>query len=272
VPVVQRLVQRHPLTCFAVLACLFGWSVFLFAAAGIGSQPDNMPLGPVAAAAIVTACQGRTAVRAWLRRLIGWRGAPAVYALAVLVPVTIHVLDVLANHAFGAPLPSSAQLAGWPVIPVTFVAMFVLVGIGEEAGWSAFAAPTLLARHGLVVSWLLLAALRITWHLPLMLTGQLPWVIGILGNAGFQLALLVLFRAGAPWSVAVVWHATLNAFGGAFLFRMVTGADLARLGLLLGLAYAVVGALAYGWWRSAGAPTPTPAAPLEPPVAVDRPA
>jgi hypothetical protein len=37
-----------------------------------------------------------------------------------------------------------------------------------------------------------------------------------------------------------VWHATLNAFGGAFLFAMVSGADRVRLGLLLAAAYAVL--------------------------------
>ena len=37
-----------------------------------------------------------------------------------------------------------------------------------------------------------------------------------------------------------MWHATLNAFGGAFFFTMVTGADQARLGVLLSAAYAVL--------------------------------
>jgi hypothetical protein len=37
-----------------------------------------------------------------------------------------------------------------------------------------------------------------------------------------------------------VWHATLNAFGGAFLFTFVTGADNIRLGVLLAVAYAVL--------------------------------
>jgi predicted outer membrane lipoprotein len=41
-----------------------------------------------------------------------------------------------------------------------------------------------------------------------------------------------------------VWHATLNAFGGAFFFTMVTGADQARLGVLLAGAYAVLAAVA----------------------------
>ena len=38
-------------------------------------------------------------------------------------------------------------------MPVTFVTMLVFVGIGEETGWMAFAAPILLRRHGLLVAW-----------------------------------------------------------------------------------------------------------------------
>ena len=46
------------------------------------------------------------------------------------------------------------------------------------------------------------------------------------------------------WTHVAVWHATLNAFGGAFFFTMVTGADEDRLGTLLGLAYAIAAILA----------------------------
>lgn len=49
-------------------------------------------------------------------------------------------------------------------------------------------------------------------------------------------------RRGA-WTHAAVWHAMLNAFGSGFFFTMVTGADKARLGTLLGLVYAFVALL-----------------------------
>jgi hypothetical protein len=249
-----HLIRRHPLASFMVLACLFGWSIFFAAFLGFGSNPSNLPLGPVAAALIVTVCQGRGALRAWGRRLLGWAAAPWLYAVVVVVPVTINLVNVLVNHLFGAPLPTAAQWAAWPQILVEFAIMIVMVGLGEEAGWSGFAAPVLLRRHGLVTSWLILSAMRISWHLPLMLSGQLSWVVGIFGNAGFQLALLVLFQLPrSRWSIAAVWHSTLNATGGAFFFAMVTGADNARLGLLLAIAYSLTGGLAYAAWRLFGA-------------------
>ena len=250
---VTRLVRRHPLTAFAVLACLFGWSLYGAAAVGLGSDPSNLPLGPVLAALVVTALQGRAALRAWGRRLVGLAASPWLYAVALLVPAVVHLTNVGINSLFGAPLPTADQWAGWPQILVGFATALVMVGVGEEAGWSAFAAPALLERHGLLAAWGILSAIRIAWHVPLMLSGELPWVTGLLGNAGFQLILLVLFSLpGSRWSLAAVWHASLNALGGGFFFAMVAGADQARLGLLLGLAYALLGGLAYTAWRRAG--------------------
>lgn len=234
-----QLVRTHPLSAFAVFACLFGWMVYGFAFAGIGSNPENMPLGPVMAAFVVTSCQGRAALFAWGRTLRRWVASPWLYAVAVGAPIALHVLIVLVNHVFGAPLPTAGQLSAWPEIPVTFLAMLVLVGLGEEAGWTAFAAPILLRRHGLWGAFAVLAPLRILWHLPLMIAGDMPVVIGLLGNAGFQLIVLQIMRhRHGSWTHIAVWHATLNAFGGAFFFTMVTGADKDRLGLLLALVYA----------------------------------
>jgi membrane protease YdiL (CAAX protease family) len=45
-------------------------------------------------------------------------------------------------------------------VPVAFGVMLVMVGIGEEAGWTAFAAPLLLQRSGLWSAWAVLSAVR----------------------------------------------------------------------------------------------------------------
>ncbi len=228
-----------------MLACLFGWGVYIAAAFGLGSNPDNMPLGPLFAALVVASLQGRESLRAWGRRLRSWGASPKWYAVAVLTPIAIHLVDVLVNHLLGTALPTLAQLGQWTELPVTFVIFLVMVGIGEEAGWTAFAAPLLLRRHGIYGAWIMLSAVRILWHLPLMINGEMPWVVGIVGNAAFQMIVLQMFVAsGGRWSLAAVWHATLNTFGGAYFFSMVTGADLSRLFLLLSIAYAAVAAVA----------------------------
>jgi membrane protease YdiL (CAAX protease family) len=241
-----RIGRTFPLLSFVFLACLFGWSLYIGAFLRGGSGATNLPLGPFLAALVVLPCQGRAELRAWLRRLRDWRGSLRWYLLAVLAPLTLHVLIVVANHWLGAPLPTSGQLASWPQVPVTFLVMLVIVGIGEEAGWTAYAAPILLRRHRLLVAWVLASAMRILWHLPLMISGDLPWTVGTVGNAAFTMVTLqVLIASGGRWSLVAVWHAMLNAAGGAFFFTMVSGDDETRLGLLLAGVYSVVATLAY---------------------------
>jgi membrane protease YdiL (CAAX protease family) len=237
----MMIARRYPLVSFVFLACLFGWSPYIVAFLTGGSGAVNNPLGPLVAALVVVSCQGWEALKSWGRQVRNWRAAPRLYALAVLAPVAVQLLIVAANSAFGAPLPSSGQLAEWPQAVVGFVTMLVFVGIGEEAAWMAFAAAVLLRRHGLLVAWVLAAGMRILWHLPLMLTGDLGWVLGTLGNAAFTMVALQLMMArGGRWSLVAVWHATLNAVGSMYFFTMVTGDDKARLGFLLASSYAVV--------------------------------
>ena len=244
------LARRFPLTSFVFLACLFGWSFFIADFLTGGSGAENLPIGPFFAALVVVACQGRANLRRWGRQVRSWRAPPRWHLLSVLAPLAIIVLIVSVNHAWGAPLPTSGQLAAWPQVPVNFLVMLVFVGIGEEAAWIAFAAPILLRRHSLLVAGALAAGIRIFWHLPMMLTGSLSWTLGLLGNAAFTMVtLLVLMASGGRWSLVAVWHATLNAASGLFVFTMVTGADRARLGLLLSLAYTVVAVV---WYLAGG--------------------
>jgi CAAX protease family protein len=262
VSALAHLVRRYPVSAFMVLACLFGWSPYILAAVGIGTNPSNMPLGPVIAALIVTSVQGRDALFAWGRRLRRWTASPWLYVVAFASPILINVVIVLVNHGFGAPLPTSSQLGTWPEIFVNLLVMLVMVGLGEEAGWTAFAAPVVMRRHGLLGAWGVLAPMRIFWHLPLLLSGEMSWTIWLLGNAGFQLIVLQLMRkSGGAWSLAAVWHATLNATGGAFFFTMVTGEDNDRLGTLLAVTYALValGTVIATWGRR-GERTELPAA------------
>jgi membrane protease YdiL (CAAX protease family) len=238
---VTGLVRRHPILSFVFLACLFGWAPYIAAMFGWGTHPENLPLGPLPAALIVAACQGRAELRSWALRLRSWRAAPKWYLLAILAPPALHLVDVLVNHALGAPLPTMDQLASWPSALASFVVFLVLVGIGEEAGWIAFVAPILLRRHGLLAAWAIASAIRIGWHLPLMISGDLSWTLGVVGNAAFTMLMLQLFIAsGGRWTLVAVWHASLNAFGSGFFFQFISGADNARLGVLLSVAYTVV--------------------------------
>ena len=251
-----RLVRRFPITAFAALACVFGALPYLLAALGLDSDPSNMPLGPVLAALVVVACQGRDGWRTWWSQLRCWRSAPSLYAVAVLAPLALTAVAVVVNGLLGSPLPTPTELSAWPEVPVTFVFMMVMVGIGEEAGWTAFAAPVLLRRHGLLGAWLVMSAIRIFWHLPLMISGELPWALGVMGMLGFQLFVLQLLRHGGSWVHAAVWHSLLNAVGGGFVFGMYVGADQLQLGVIMGVAYLMLG-LATLLPRAGARPTAT---------------
>jgi membrane protease YdiL (CAAX protease family) len=210
------------------------------------TSPENLPIGPILAAALVSALMGRAEFRWWWHQLRRLRTSVGWYVLAFVAPIVIVAVAVLVNVAFGAPLPTASQLAGWTGLPVLFLVFLLLVGVGEEAGWMAFAAPRLLDRYTFVAAWVLLSTIRILWHLPLMITGDLPVVLGIVGNAAFQFLLLWLFvRSGGVWFLAAIWHATLNVMGSQYFFQMVTGADNARLGVLMSLTYVVIAAVVY---------------------------
>ena len=248
------LIRQFPVLSFFVLACLVGWIPYGIVIVTGGSGAENFPLGPLVATVVVVSCQGRAQLRSWWRRVRTWRAPPRWYVMVVLVPVALQVLIVGVNWVLGAPLPSAGQLADSPQVLVTFVTMLVFVGLGEEAGWMAFAAPLLLRRHGLLVAWVVAATMRIAWHLPLMVSGDLGWFLGTVGNAAFtMLMLLVLVASGGRWSLVAVWHAALNAVGGPFFFQMVHGDDRARLGFLLAGVYTIVAVAAYfagGWHRN----------------------
>lgn len=104
-----RIVRKHPLISFFVLACLFGWYPYIATFVRGGSGAENFPLGPIIATFIVVSCQGREDLRRWGRQLRTWAAAPRWYLLALLAPAVLQVLFVLANHGFGAPLPRATS-------------------------------------------------------------------------------------------------------------------------------------------------------------------
>ena len=251
----RAVIGRYPLTAFVVLACLFGWSIWIGIFLTGGHGGGNLPLAPLMAVLVVAPCQGREAFREWWRRVRSWRAAPRLYLLALLGPIALHVMIVLVNGGLGAPLPTPDQLADSWQVPGMFVVLLVLIGIGEEAGWTAFMAPILLRRHGLLVAWGIASVVRIAWHIPLMISGELPLFLGIVGNAAFTMVLMALLVVrGGGWSLSAVWHAMLNTAGYSFLFTMVSGADHSRLSVLMAVQYAFVGVLAYGVVRRNSTP------------------
>jgi len=236
----SRSLVPYPIATYAVLACLFAWMFTIANALGAGVEGGQFPLGPIMAAALVSLGLGRSGLRRWGGSLARLKTSPGWYLFAALAPIAIMALIVPANAVLGAPLPTAEQLAGWRELGPTFLGILIGIGIGEEAGWTAFAAPRLLERYSFLTAWLVLAAIRTIWHIPLMLEGDLSPVVGIGGNFAFQYVVLWLYRRTGVWFLAAIWHTVLNTVSGSFLFRMVDGPDQTRLGLLLVIAYGLL--------------------------------
>ena len=60
--------------------------------------------------------------------------------------------------------------------------MAVLVFLACLFGWSIWIWVLL---HDMFVAWLIASTMRILWHLPLMFSGDLPWVLGIVGVTAY---------------------------------------------------------------------------------------
>ena len=151
-------------------------------------------------------------MREWGARLIRWRVRWPWYAVALGVPLAVHVAAV-------GLTPAAGGTAG----PLTFssVTTFLLVfavrlvnptdgPLGEEPGRRGFALPGLQERYSPLLSTTILACLVTGWHLPLF----------FLEDGGLQPPVLV---GGLVTTVAVTfWYAWLfNRTGGSVLLVLM---------------------------------------------------
>ncbi len=229
------LSPRGQLVAFFILACAFGWVLYPILDAGSAA---NIPIAPLLAALVVIPLtRGRAGLREWAARCVRWRAPLRWNVLAIGFSLVALPLAAYATVQLGAPAPGAEALREWTLIPLTFVVMFVLVGIGEEWGWTGFALPELMRLGPWTRQVGILAVARTVWHLPLLLTGQLPWSVFVLILGAQYLWATAYRRAGGVVMIVAVWHASLNSVGGEFLTPMFTGPDAMTFAALWVLAY-----------------------------------
>lgn len=230
---------------FFLLAYLFSWLAMApLALQGLGLL-SGVPrwlhfagaFGPLLAAFVVTGASGGViALRAWLRRMFRWPGAPWVL-FALLSPVALFLLAVsllrlagtsgvsLGQFGYVAEFSQLGWVAGWLLWILTF-------GLGEEVGWRGFALPRLQAGHSARSASLILGLFWAGWHLPaffynyeLSLFGVVAFLVSILSGAAF---LTWLFNSTRGSVLAtMLWHGTYNAAvagAGGALSAVVTAA------------------------------------------------
>ena len=173
--------DRHRFLTFVVLAYAISWGLWLVAAVGGGRVPFLLgALGPMAAAAIVTAWTGRSLV-AWIRPVWRWRVPVRWWLYALGLPALLYAVVTLVLQFIGSPVDWSLAADRLPAYLSTFVFVLFLGGALEEPGWRGFGLPVLQERYSPLRATLILGLVWGVWHVP------------VYGPAGFVVPLVLAF-------------------------------------------------------------------------------
>ena len=230
------LLGRHRLASFFVLAYFLTW----------GAIPWNSFFTPgalIAAVVVVLLTEGTRGLVNLGSRLIRWRVSWVWYALAIGVPLVVHVASMSSNAALGASAPSLTLLTPWYGLPLA-VALHAVSPIGgplmEEPSFRGFAQPELERGRSRLAATAIMAVLVAGWHLPLffMPVFEAP-PIGFLTTVAltFWYAWLLDHASGSVF-ITLIAHGTEGAVETNDLW--VPGADLDRLNNVYATAWCLV--------------------------------
>ena len=223
------------------MALVLSWLPVIPYALGLFPAP-LLASGPFLAAIItVAAVGGKKGLRAYFRRLIRWRVGVGWYVVAFLAPVAGWAIVAYVNVLLGAAPPPPVQLAGWSLIVTSTLGLLInpFGGAWEEPGWRGYALPLLLRRHSALVASALLGVIWALWHIPLFLTGLIPWPDAVLVFAlSFVFTAIYLHTAGSVL-IAFLLHASINGAGEFFLGLFAAG-DRVRMYWIMAALCAVV--------------------------------
>jgi len=244
VPLVSGLARRWPITTFYLLTLAITWPM--------GLLPPGVSIAAIAVAALI---DGRREVGALLRRVTVWRVGVRWYLIALLGPVALLAAAASVNVLAGAQVVTEGPLVDWLELGRLFGVQVVGVfaGAWEELGWRGFALPRLLKRVSPLAASLGLGVLWAVWHIPLFMSGDLPWA-----DAAALVVLSILFsavfvRTKQSVLIAFLMHAAFNAAGGIAIL-LFEGSDRVQMYWSMTAVTAVVALAAISrqarWWLS----------------------
>ncbi len=201
--------HRRPWLYFALLFLL---TIPAYALRLVPPYSIVMVVLPLVAASLLTYREaGREGVRRLLGRSLDYRriGNTRWYLPILLLPPAVLALQFAWLVLTGAPVsPPQATL----LLLAAYFPVFIVAGIFEEIGWSAYALDPLQARWGALAAALIIGAVWALWHgIPYVLANPLPWVAG-------QMATTVLLRVLMVW----VYNNTGGSVFGVALFHAMT--------------------------------------------------
>ena len=219
-----KLIKRHPLASYFILAIALSWAgILLIVLPGpIPAPPAEaqrlfvavylaMLVGPSVAGLTVCRITGRRP--GIVERLRSWRAGGRWYAVALLAApvamgITLLVLSMMSPDFIPAIISGSSEVAGPVRSPnvMAFVLMGLAVGLGagvfEEIGWTGFAVPRMLSRHGILATGIGVGLVWGLWHFLAIWWGSAD----AFGTVPVALYLLVaLFSFLLPYRVLMVW-------------------------------------------------------------------
>jgi uncharacterized protein len=216
---IRAFIKRHPVLSYFVLAFAISWGGILPIIGGVGAIPGTAEqttklfpavylvtvAGPSLAGLLLTGLTGGwTGFRELGSRLLKWRVGARWYAVALLttpltVMATLLSLSLISPEFLPGFLTTSVKAS---MLQFGFVASVgLLTGLLEELGWTGFAIPRLLGRHGVLATGLFVGLLWGAWHF-------LSNIWGSGTSSGVPLALFmpaILFSFLPPYRMLMVW-------------------------------------------------------------------
>jgi membrane protease YdiL (CAAX protease family) len=228
----MKLLKRHPITAFFVLAIALGW---IFSLPDLLGQAKLLPFSlppilgfllfpfapTVAALIVVGGNNGKSGIRTLLKRVLIWRVNLWWYVIVICLPFAVQAVAIAAFVPFGGPAP---QLDLSVLGILIQLPLFFAMNLGEEIGWRGFALPQLQTRYNALVSAMIVGVIWGFWHLPPTIPefaqgtmSPQAFLLSILPFVGFSILFAWVFN-NAKGSVLLMtlFHISFNAKG-AFL-------------------------------------------------------
>ena len=221
----RTFVRKHAVSTYFVLTFAISWSAAFLAIGKGGGMSGTAPasdprfafavigmlVGPSLCGLLLTAmASGRDGLRQYRSRLLKWRADATSYAVAVLLaPLVMSTTLLMLSITSPAFVPGIISSDEKTSLLVVSLAVGLSAGIFEELGWTGFAIPTLLQRHGVHATGLIVGIWWSAWHLFQLIwareaaSGDLPMSAYLAATiVGIFVGYLTAFRVLMVWLYA----------------------------------------------------------------------
>ena len=203
----------NPLVLFFVAVFALEWIIVLALFPLSPMAVGIIAFVPAPAAILVVAfTEGRKGLKGFVRRCFAWRVKAKWYVLAILIPLTIHLIAAVVALLFGA------KPALHPETLIAYLPLTLVLAASEEIGWQGYAIPNLRAVYSPLLTAVIFGVLHAIFHLPMYL---MPLPAELRQTSPFPLFLIMatafaLFRVwyndhtDGNLLLIIIYHAAIN--------------------------------------------------------------